>query len=169
MRSLKSNLLLCAAFIGSILIPMQCGAMARCPWLNSATAAGVLGGEVLMSVTPATTGGAVTCEFSRQIATGTTTLRIDVSTLTNIAPEFALYRSRCVGSLVSLRAIGNEAYLCVQDHSHGAGVEQIVGRVRDRAFTLTISRKVIAPVPPNAREPSPDARNMAEQIAGVLF
>jgi hypothetical protein len=169
MQNICSIVLLVAAIIGSMLAPVQCHAQAKCPWLTAATAAGVLGGEVQLSVTPPATLRDVACEFSRKLVFGTATLRIDVSPLTNLAPDFALYRSHCAGSSIPLRAIGNEAYLCVPNKSHAPGEEQIVGRVRDRAFTLTIIRDLTPPTTPKANEPSSDTRNIAEQIAGGLF
>jgi hypothetical protein len=169
MQNLRLSLLLVVAIMGSILVPAQCRAQVKCPWLNAATAAGVLGGEVQLSVTSPTNLGDVACVFLRKVPSGVATLRIDVSTLTNLVPEFALYRSHCDRSSIPLRAIGNEAYLCVPDKSHNAGEEQIIGRVRDRAFTLTVSRNLTAPATPNANEPSSDTRNTAEQIAGGLF
>jgi hypothetical protein len=121
----------------------------HCTWLNAATAAGVLGGQVQMTVTP----GA--CEFVHQ----ETVLRIEVGA-TN-APH-----AQCGSGAEQLKAIGNEAQACAYQGKPGWIAEQVVGRVRDQAFLVRISTKDQSAAPKVLRE---KARKVAEQVAGILF
>jgi hypothetical protein len=124
-----------------------------CPWLNAATAAGVLGGPVRSKVT------ATTCDFLRQQAHARYWLRIEVRTMPNGRKEFASYLSRCGRHPVPLKAIGNEAYVCPQDR-------RVIGRVRDQVFNIRVTTTDRA-VPPTVLEE--DARSVAEQVSGSLF
>lgn len=170
MRNLSRFTIVGTAIIGALLLPVKCCAQAKCPWLNAATAAGVLGGEVKLSVTPPTNLGDVGCEFSLKSAAGIVALRIEVSTLNDPAYEFPVYRSRsCVGTSFPLRAIGNEAYQCISTITHSGGEDKVIGRVRERAFTLTINRGITSPSTPKTSELNAETRNTAEQIAGGLF
>jgi hypothetical protein len=121
----------------------------RCTWLNAATAAAVLGGEVRLTITPGS------CEFVHQ----ETSLRIEVAT-TN-APH-----AKCGSPAEQLRAIGNEAQACAYLGKPGWIAEQVVGRVRDQAFLVRISTKDQSAAPKILRE---KARKVAEQVAGILF
>jgi hypothetical protein len=138
-----------------------------CLWLNAATAGGVLGGEVEMSVTPLTLVGDETCEFTRRDGASVAMLRIIVHTMEDPVKEFAAYLSQCGGSTVPLKGIGNEAVQCLSKNNSTNSEEQIIGRVRERAFILTIRRNMgNAAHGDRLRD---DTRNMAEQIAGSLF
>jgi len=121
----------------------------RCTWLNAATAAGVVGGEVHMTVTPGS------CEFVRQ----ETSLRIEVGAIS--APH-----AQCGSGAEPLKAIGNEAQACTYQAKPGWVSEQVVGRVRDQAFLVRISTKDQSAAPKILRE---KARKVAEQVAGILF
>ena len=104
-----------------------------CPWLNQATAAGVLGGTVTQAG----------CTFAR----GSVELRIEA------AKDFESYAATCRSEPVPLKAIGSEALAC-----RGEAGEQVVGRVRDRAFLVRITT--------NDRE---KVRKVAEMVAGSMF
>jgi hypothetical protein len=121
----------------------------RCAWLNAATAAGVLGGEVHMTVAQGS------CEFVRQ----DTSLRIEV--VATDAPH-----AKCGSKAEQLKAIGNEAQACAYEGKPGWMAEQVVGRVRDQAFLVRISAKDQSAAPKILRE---KARKVAEQVAGILF
>jgi hypothetical protein len=86
-----------------------------CPWLDTATAAGVLGGQVTATVT------STACQFVR----GRSKLRIEVRK-SNSLPD------RCGTAAEPLEAIGNEAFLCAKHH-------EVVGRVRDAVFTIRLN------------------------------
>jgi hypothetical protein len=121
----------------------------RCTWLNAATAAGVLGGQVQMTVT------AESCEFVRQ----ETALRIEVAATT-------AQHAQCGPGAEQLKAIGNEAQACAYQGKPGWIAEQVAGRVRDQAFLVRISTKDQSVAPKILRE---KARKVAEQVAGILF
>jgi hypothetical protein len=154
--------------LGLLCLPSaRCLAQARCLWLNAATAGGILGGEVEMSVTPLTTAGDETCEFTRTDGTMMSMLRIEVHTMELPAKDFASSLSRCGGGTLPLKRIGNEAVQCLSMGSAQTAQEQVIGRVRERIFILTVRRKPAAIASKEAlRE---DTRNTAEQIAGSLF
>lgn len=170
-----------------ITVPGLCRAQAKCPWLNAATATGVLGGEVELSVssapdvpsTPSQYRAAdqradrfdVTCDFRRKVGDNVYQLQIAVNTLVNPPSDFQTYLARCPSKIL-LRAIGNEAYQC-QVATDGKTAdpfkEQVMGRVRNRAFVLTINRNPELLVQPISAGLSDETRNIAEQVAGSLF
>jgi len=125
----------------------------QCPWLNAATAGGVLGGAVRVTVTPAS------CEFVRQTAGHEAVLRIEVGAAS--APH-----AQCESHAESLKAIGNEAQACAWHGKDGWIAEQVVGRVRDQAFLVRVSTNDPSAAPKTLSE---KARNVAEQVAGFLF
>jgi hypothetical protein len=134
---------------------LQAGAAAedRCPWLNAATAGGVLGGAVIATVT------ATSCEFTRQSGGHESALRVEVTPTT--APH-----AQCGSGAEPLKAIGNEAKACSYEGKAGWLGEQVVGRVRDQAFLVRIGTGDRSASPKTLRE---KARNVAEQVAGILF
>ncbi len=85
------------------------------PWLDTATAAGVLGGQVTARVT------STACQFVR----GGSKLRIEVRKST-------ARPTRCGATAEPLKGIGNEAFLCPKHR-------EIVGRVRDSVFTIRLT------------------------------
>ena len=145
--------------------PASAQAQTNCPWLNAATAGGALGGEVIMHVTTPTAGD-VTCEFIRT-NNPAARLTIVVHTMKTPSQDFAGILSQCTGKTVPLRAIGNEAFQCLTKSSSSAN-EIVIGRIRERAFTLTVNAAVGEPADASAAL-SESTRNLAEQIAGSLF
>jgi hypothetical protein len=121
----------------------------RCTWLNAATAAGMLGGPVQMTLT------AESCEFVHQ----ETSLRIEVGPTS--APH-----AHCGTGAEQVKAIGNEAQACAYQGKPGWIAEQVVGRVRDQAFLVRISTKDQSTASKILRE---KVRKVAEQVAGILF
>ena len=123
-------------------------AESRCPWLNAATAAGVLGGSVEMSVT------STSCEFSRAGAV----LRIEVTAASTPA-------ARCGPDSEPLKGIGNQAYSCEYKGKPGWIAEQVVGTVRDQAFVVRISTTGRV-MDSSLREKT---LKIAGQVTGILF
>lgn len=157
--------LIFALIIGTFIAPLRGLAEVQCPWLNSATAAGVLGGEVQANVTPLTPQGDTTCDFKRTEHSGVSSLTIAVHTMALPSKDFATYLARCTGTAVPLKAVGNEAIQCVQNN----GGEEIIGRVRERAFVIDLKRSTAGQRSSTASGLSDEARNVAEQVAGALF
>jgi len=126
-----------------------------CPWLNSATAGGVLGGSVTTTVTHSSV-----CEFTRG-GPVTYTLRIEV---TNTA-DFKSWLTQCGLKATPVRGIGNQAVACdlAQDSQVSA---QILSRVRDRAFLVRVTaNKTSVPLQPLRDQ----AHSVADQVSGNLF
>ncbi len=139
-------------------LPSLAGAAETCPWLNAATAGGFLGSQVThLTVTHAQANDDARCEFMSHDGS----LVIEVKTMPSPAKDFQSYAARCHSAAVPLKAIGNEALAC-----NDAGAEQVVARVRDRAFVVRISTNDRSPQPAALRD---KARKIAEQVAGILF
>jgi hypothetical protein len=176
----------CVALFGILfgVTGVACHAKEMCPWINEATASGFLHGDVTMTVTHTSTGadkaaaaaaaatgtsvtvGDATCEFVRHNASGVTTLRIEVVTMSDVAAAFPGFRGRCGTDSQPVRAIGNEAVVCgMAAAARGRVAEQVVGRVRERAFVVSISSGA-GTDPATLRETT---LRVAEQVAGFLF
>jgi hypothetical protein len=120
-----------------------------CPWINAATAAGLLDGEVTSHYDGST------CLFTH----ASSQLLIKVQTVG------LPYRLNCQPNPTPLKAIGNEAVACGNTDSNNAQkMEQVAGRVRESVFLIKLLSNDI----PRAalRE---KARSVAEQVAGNLF
>ena len=147
-----------------------CFAEPQCPWMNSATAGGFLGGEVQTTVTGVNEDGDATCEFMRDAST---TLRIAVHTMTHVAQDYPTYLAQCSASTIALKGIGNQAIQCMRNDGTPKGEELIVGRVRNRAFVITIKAQFISlPRTSSTKTRNPisdDSENIAEQVAGSMF
>jgi hypothetical protein len=166
-----------------------------CLWLNAATAGGVLGGPVTLSVSQAdphpadvqpanaksasgpmsadATGNSYAgnivddsdCIFDRQPLTAGK-LQIKVRTMGEPQKMFATYAAQCGAHAVPLKAIGNEATACRLKGKDGRPYEQVVGRIRDRIFVLELSIGDPSMTPAMLQE---KARSTAEIVAGNLF
>ncbi len=159
MRTLQVVLLVAAAF------PVVCAAQESCPWLNAATAGGVLDGPVTAAITHSGKNKAdTTCDFVRKESIKAE-LRIEVETMTEPKTQFASFAAQC-GPRIPLKAIGNEAAVCTFNAKKGRLSEQVVGRVRDQAFIIRVTTNDPAAERSSVRE---KARSVAEQVAGNLF
>ncbi len=96
-------------------------------------------------------------------------LRITVEEVKDPQQAMTAYRTRCGSGPTPLRAIGNEAVTCAADTKGKTYGQQVIGRVRDQIFTVTLttSAKNDPFMPREALEEK--ARNIAEQVAGALF
>jgi hypothetical protein len=128
-----------------------CRAENACPWLNAATAAGVLGSAVTASVKPGV------CEFRA----GKSELRIQVNKKADFTPE------KCATPSTPLKGLGNEAEICSVGMRILGGwkTEYVFGHVRDRMFGVSISTSDHS-MDSLIREKT---RKVAEQVAGSLF
>ncbi len=129
-----------------------------CPWLNAATAGGVLGSAVIATITHENSNrDDVACNFA-----GVSSLRIGVQTMDPPRAEFTARSAQCGSDPAPLKAIGNEAVVCTTDKRSA----QVVGRVRNRIFTILISTTDASLTQAALRE---KARDVAEHVAGNLF
>jgi hypothetical protein len=110
-----------------------------------------------------------TCEFTLRHESTVSTLQIAVHTMTSASQEFPAYLAKCGTDNIPLKAVGNEALECILNGGSVQVTEQIVGRVRDRAFLIRWTM-------PKSREEATSQddireklRNVAEQVAGSLF
>jgi hypothetical protein len=191
MQILKASLV--AAFL---CVPGLCRAQEGCLWLNAATAGGVLGGVVTVVVSPPNAHSTAThpanakssagpmsanpsgadyakngmddadCTFSRRNGSSLSELRIEVRTMGESRKEYTSYVAGCGARLTELKAIGNEALACSVTGTPAKVSEQVVGRVRDRAFLVRVITNDSSLSQSLLRE---KARSTAEQVAGNLF
>jgi hypothetical protein len=157
-------------FLGLCLLSPLIGRAEICAWLNAATAGGLIGGEVTYKVTH-TSPEDTTCVFTRNSGASVSTLQISVNTMTEHEKEFPGFLVLCGATATPIRAVGNEAVECTQSIDPGRVTEQIVARVRERAFVLrwtmpTPNADASIPAPGEVQE---RLRNVAEQVAGSLF
>jgi len=145
--------------LAAISVPLMCAAEEKCPWLNAATAAGVLDGAVKANVTQ------TSCEFVRLDGSSESALRIEVEALV-ARRDFTSRAAQCGSGAEPLKAIGNEAVACTHSRKKGQMAEQVIGRVRNQAFLVRISSDDHAATSAGLRE---KARKIAEQVAGFLF
>jgi hypothetical protein len=140
----------------------------HCPWLNDATASGVLNGPVTLDLETAPEDQSI-CTFTNlKTAKDYSALRIMVQPLKDVTKAVASHESLCTSQPAALKAMGNEAVSCSADVGYSRG-EQVIGRVRDRLFIVTVS-STIAQDPLMTRPLLKEkARMIAEQLAGALF
>jgi hypothetical protein len=155
-------------FFELLLLSASCQAQAHCAWLNDATASGFLNGPVTLDLETAPDDQSI-CTFTNlKTAKDYSTLRIMVQPLKDTNNAVASHKSLCTSAPVALKAIGNEAISCSADVGYSRG-EQVIGRVRDRLFIVTVSSTIAKD--PSATRPmlQEKARTISEQIAGALF
>jgi hypothetical protein len=139
------------------------GRAETCPWLNAATAAGVLGSSVTATVSHENANHEdAACSFGVKGSE----LKISVQTMDTPRSEFTAHAAECGPNASPLKAIGNEAVVCEPESSPGTRSARVVGRVRNRIFTILITTADSSTAMSVLRE---KARGVAEQVAGFLF
>jgi len=165
---MRTLVIACVFLFALALWPEICLAQAKCPWINEATARGILGGPVTMKVELNEQGAGV-CKFSRQQGNANLELQIAVYLMTDIPKQFPGYLAECPPKSAALRAIGNEAVVCSAQGKSGEFEERVVGRVRNQAFVVGVSSSVEAD-PAMTKEMRREKANVvAEHVAGILF
>jgi hypothetical protein len=145
-----------------------CKAQSVCPWLNEATASGLVGKPMSAPVISGSASN-VTCTFDGQKGGNVAKLSISVIQMNDPATEYARFQQKCRLPGAALPAIGNEAILCRADVSPQTHAERVVGRVRDRAFIVTVSNNARFKPPFSRGTIEGQAKAVAEQVAGILF
>ena len=162
------------ALIGlMIFLPFLCHAENDCPWINTATASGVLGGvvsEFVEKVSPGTT----VCKFHSERSNTSYDLQIEVAQMKAVGAEFPNYQARCNTEVTQLHAIGNEAEMCSTNNGNPSNTialygEKVIGRVRDRAFIVIVSTSASDDPSMTLDALKEKAGSVAEQVAGALF
>lgn len=152
---------------GIAMLPGIGDAQPSCPWLNNATAAGVLNGPVSLKMLETVENGSV-CLFQHQEGSTIYNLEIVVHDIKSTSSKPTTDKFRCRSRSISLKGIGNEAILCPVDSKDLYG-EQVIGRVRDQKFIISVGSN-----PRTNRTITLDvfqlkAKGIAEQVAGSLF
>ena len=140
-----------------------------CPWINEATASGLLGRKAVGEVTEAAAGQPFICTFTQQDESGKRTLRVTVEIVRDSHARQGAIAQACGADVVPLRAIGNEARICAADEHKNRIGERVVGRVRDQVFTITIYTTVKDDPILTRDELKSRIYTAAEQISGNLF
>jgi hypothetical protein len=152
---------------GSLLGSGTSQAQNRCPWLNVATASGVLNGPASLEVEKRAANETV-CLFRYQKEGTAYLLQISVRAQQDVNKGYTLDASQCTSAATQLRAIGNEAILCADDRKDSHG-DEVIGRVRDSLFTVAISTSSRNDQTMTREALGEKAQSIAEQVAGALF
>jgi hypothetical protein len=152
----------------ALFTPAVCHAQAKCPWLNEATAHGILGGDVTLTVKLNDQGAGV-CKFTTQHGAATQELRISVALMTDIPKQFPTHLAQCPPKSSPLAATGNEAVTCASRTKENHYAELVVGRVRNQAFVVSVSSSVRDDPSMTQKDRREKSNLVAEQVAGILF
>jgi hypothetical protein len=165
MKSLR----LASLFLVLLGLAVNCYATNNCPWINEATASGLLGGDAVNEFTEATTGQPAVCTITQKGEGFTRTLRITVEVVPDTHARWESAAQPCGKNAAPLQAIGNEASMCPVEN-HGPGLaELVVGRVRDQLFTITIGTTQKDDLILTRMALKEKAYTASEQVAGNLF
>ena len=140
-----------------------------CPWLNEATASGLLGIQATGAYQSAATGQPAVCTFTGQNDVITRVLQIQVITVPDAEAHLKVLKKSCTSETIPLQAIGNEAVSCISDDRSGRLGARIVGRVRDQVFTIRISSSQKHDSVLTRSAIQRIINTAAEQVAGNLF
>jgi hypothetical protein len=152
----------------ALVTPAMCHGQTKCPWINEATARGILGGDVTLTAKVSEHGDGI-CEYSRQQGAAGRQLRIAVDVMTDIPKQFPKYLAQCPPKSAALHAVGNEAVTCSIHGKQNQQAELVVGRVRDQAFVISLSSSA-QDDPSFTQEMRREKANLvAEMVAGILF
>lgn len=149
------------------IVSKTCHAENACPWINRATALGILGTTEGSPMASPTEVNATSCSFMVHSESGVNELRITVEQVKEPDQEFDSLKAKCGSGASPLPAIGNKAIVCSTDKK-GMG-EKVIGQVRDNIFTITLSTgaKKDPSLPQEVLHEK--IRLAAEQVAGNLF
>ena len=152
--------------LGTLLSPVFCPAQTTCPWINAATATNAPSGSSISTGQITVAGNE--CRFRYQDGGVAYVLRVTVQDIENGNKVMKMKEAECTSKKIALPGIGNEAVLCGADMRSSLG-EQVIGRVRDRIFTVIVSAKTGHNSPTIRKSLCDKAENGAEQVAGNLF
>jgi hypothetical protein len=152
----------------ALFAPAATHAQTKCPWLNEATARGILGGDATLTVKLNSQADGV-CKFSRQQGAATHELRIAVSLMIDIPKHFLSHLAQCPPKSARLPATGNEAVTCSSHTKENQFAEIVVGRVRNLAFVVSVSSTVQDDPSMTQAMRREKANQTAEMVAGILF
>lgn len=140
-----------------------------CPWINKATALGILDinqrshGAITSDVS------ATDCSFRYQGGEGLRTLRVSVEQAEDKKSSVKAPQMTCHSGGTPLPSIGNDAILCDPKKRGRLYEEQIIGGVRDFIFTIQITMPVENNSLSTRTMLEEKVKLAAEQVAGNLF
>jgi hypothetical protein len=114
-------------------------------------------------------GSRAACSFVYHDATASRELRITMEQVQEPSQAMTGYKAHCSGEASPLQAIGNESVTCAADTKGQADGEQVIGRVRNQIFTVTITTSARNDPSMSRDELKEKTRDIAEQVAGALF
>src|ERR1700730_4637005 len=144
-----------------------CQANVGCPWLNVATASGVLRSSESGTMATLSQGSREVCSFVYHDGAASRELKITVEEVKDAGQATSAYKARCGAGASPLQAIGNEA--CAAEIKGQTFGQQVIGRVRDQVFTVTITTSTRNDPSMSRDALEEKTRNIAEQVAGALF
>lgn len=140
-----------------------------CPWMNEATASGLLGAQATGTFTPAAATEPASCVFQESGPGAMRTLTITVETSADGPGRIRGLLRQCHGTPGAMRAIGNEAEECETIRPHKLRGELAVGRVREQVFSIAISTTMKNDPVLTPQELENRIATAAEQVAGNLY
>ena len=154
--------------LGAALLPVAAAAE-NCPWINTATASGLIGADATGAYTPAAAGQPAVCTFTEINSRSPRTLQIRVETTPDAHARLMALDSSCADAASPLPAIGNEAVTCVAADHKDKPAERALGRVRNQVFTITLTSSGKQDDVLTRDELKMRIDTAAEQVAGNLF
>jgi hypothetical protein len=149
-------------------IPATARAANNCPWLNEATASGLLGGDAIGAYTVAP-GQPSVCTFTQQNQDVTRSLVVAVEIAQAPHARMVTIAQTCGANAVPLNAIGNEAISCAPVERKGELRERVIGRVRDQVFIITLASSLKNDPILTRDALKTRSQTAAEQVSGNLF
>ena len=171
---MASKRLRCALWLVMLVCLAASAPLARaannCPWMNEATAGGLLGGASTGAFTAAANGQPAVCTFTSTTPDATRVLEVTVEVVSS-EPHLRLAQleDACRMNTAPVPAVGNEAMRCQPKVRGAVMAERILGRVRDQVFSITISTSLKDDGELNADMLEKHLALAAEQVAGNLF
>ena len=141
----------------------------NCPWLNEATASGLLEARAVGSYQAESTNQPAACTFTGQNGGIARVLQIQVKTVSDAATHLKLLEKTCGTESAPLQAIGNEAIWCLSDDRGGRLDAWAFSRVRDQVFSIRISTSQKNHSVLTRSTLQRLISTAAEQVAGNLF
>jgi hypothetical protein len=165
----KSTLRLAGLLLVLLGLAANCHAKNNCPWINEATAGGIVGGDAVGEFTEASAGQPAVCTFTQTGSNFTRTLRITVEVTPDTHARLMSAGQACGKNAAPIQAIGNEASMCALDTRNTGLSELVVGRVRDQLFTITLSTTLKDDLILTRMSLKEKIYTASEQVAGNLF
>lgn len=169
-RFAESRVAPCVLAGAVLFLAAQARASNSCPWLNGATASGLLGGAA-NGIYADETGHPKACTFTERSGKLVRTLQVSVESASDPHSRLlSMVSARCGSKAqLPLKGIGNEAVSCAFDSHTVKRGWHVLGRVRDQIFLITLGSSI-----KNDPVLTPDMlekkiETAAAQVSGSLF